>query len=77
MVAEIRVTGASIDPVTSRELFDSGYIDVIHLGGQYHPYAVSSDGERFLIPRPENAPDNTAPAPINVVVNWTATLNQK
>jgi len=44
-------------------------------GLNYHTYAVSPDGQRFLIPRPESAGDaDAAPAPITVVVNWTRAL---
>ncbi len=61
------------DPV---ELFDSGYVNVGHTSN-YHPYAVSADGQRFLIPRPEvtGGPDAAA-TPITVVLNWTAGLKK-
>ena len=62
------------DPV---ELFDSGYVDFGHTGGNYHTYAVSPDGQRFLIPRPEStSSEETAPAPITVGLNWTAGLKK-
>jgi eukaryotic-like serine/threonine-protein kinase len=37
--------------------------------GQRYPYAVSADGQRFLI---HTLPEQTASAPITVVLNWTA-----
>ncbi len=62
------------DPV---ELFDSGYVELGHVGLNYHTYAVSPDGRRFLIPRPESTSDEeTASAPITVVLNWTAGLKK-
>jgi len=50
MAAEITVTGSSLTPGTPRPLFDSEYVNLGH-SGNYHTYAVSPDGERFLIPR--------------------------
>ena len=55
------------------ELFDSGYVNYSH-GSYYHAYAVSPDGQRFLIPRPEGANQGSTPAPITVVVNWPAAV---
>jgi eukaryotic-like serine/threonine-protein kinase len=40
-------------------------------GGAYAPFAVSRDGQRFLINTP---PDMAAESPIIVVTNWTARL---
>jgi Tol biopolymer transport system component len=51
------------------ELFESGYINFTH-GLNYHTFAVSPDGQRFLIPRPEGMADGSQPAPITVVINW-------
>ena len=55
MAADIRVTGSSIQPGTPRALFDSGYDNGAggRSLGNWHTYAVSPDGQRFLIPRPE------------------------
>ena len=36
--------------------------------GSFHPYAVTRDGQRFLIPR------EMRPAPITVVLNWPTLL---
>jgi serine/threonine protein kinase/Tol biopolymer transport system component len=41
---------------------------------QDYPYGVAPDGSRFLINTPAEAND---PAPMIVVLNWTATLKQK
>ena len=43
----------------SPHLFDSGYVNFTH-GLNYHTYAVSPDGQRFLIPRPEGAEEGAA-----------------
>ena len=56
MSVEIRVNGATIQPGEPRALFDSGYLNVNH-PSNYHTFAISPDGQRFLIPRPDVAPD--------------------
>jgi dipeptidyl aminopeptidase/acylaminoacyl peptidase len=79
MATDIRATGSSLQPAVPRVLFDSGYVD-IPLVVNYHPYATSPDGQRFLIPRPESASaaaSDQAPAPITVVLNWTAALRRE
>jgi eukaryotic-like serine/threonine-protein kinase len=59
------------------ELFDSGYVELGHVGLNYHTYAVSPDGQRFLIPRPvSTGGGEAASAPITVVLNWTAGLKK-
>jgi hypothetical protein len=43
-----------------------------------HRYAVSNDGQRFLIASGSNTPvTNGDSIPITAVVNWTATLRQE
>jgi len=76
MSVKVNQGGPSFEYGDSAELFDSGYVNFQHfLGGAYHTYAVSPDGQRFLIPRPEGAVNvDAAPAPITVVVNWTRAL---
>src|SRR5262249_10216519 len=54
MVSNIRVTGAAIQRDDPRVLFQTGYFNSAHAAGQYHPYAASSDGHRFLLPQIEN-----------------------
>jgi len=66
MAADIQITGASVLPGTPRPLFQSGYTLSVHAGGGFLPYAVSPDGQRFLIPRPEMF--STTVGPANVAV---------
>jgi eukaryotic-like serine/threonine-protein kinase len=54
MVSTIRVTGAAIQRDDPKVLFQTGYFTSLHTGGHYHAYAVSSDGQRFLIPQIDN-----------------------
>ncbi len=75
-----RVTSVTVQPSGEglkfsppRLLFESGYINYAHSetgGGIYHTFAVSPDGERFVIPVQRNS-STDAPAPLTVVVNWT------
>jgi hypothetical protein len=45
-------------------------------GGPYHTYAVSPDGQRFLIPRPVSTDQQTTATPIVVVLNWLEGLKK-
>jgi hypothetical protein len=54
MASDIRVSGASVEREVPRNLFQSVYLNAAHAGGQYHAYAVSADGQRFLIPQVES-----------------------
>ena len=76
MAAEIHVASSSLEAGAPRALFDSGYANAVHTTN-YHTYAVSADGQRFLIPRPDIAPPGDTSFPINVVLNWTSLLNRK
>jgi formylglycine-generating enzyme required for sulfatase activity len=69
MVSDIRIAGAGVEASVPRALFDSPYQNFGHFdtgannatdGLWYHTYAVSPDGQRFLIPRPSSA-SNTPP----------------
>src|SRR5205085_6733910 len=67
-----------LQPGIPRELFDSGFVSVPHLGGDYLPYAVSADGQRLLVPRPINDASESGGLPfIAVVLNWTSALIAK
>ena len=65
---DVKSSASTFEAGTPKELFDPGYVN-LPAGGPYHTYAVSPDGQRFLIPRPESAAAET-PAPIVVVLNW-------
>jgi len=76
MAASVSPAGPTFEYGDPTELFESGYVNFGH-GLNYHTYAVSADGQRFLIPRPETAVEaDLAPAPITVVVNWTRGLTR-
>jgi hypothetical protein len=51
MAVDIRGTETSIQAGTPRVLFAAEYVDYHGNVGNWHAYAVSRDGQRFLIPR--------------------------
>jgi eukaryotic-like serine/threonine-protein kinase len=54
MSADIMVMGASIQRDVPVMRFQSVFMSAPHGAGQYHAYAVSPDGDRFLIPQHES-----------------------
>ena len=54
MAAAVTATADSIEVSKPQALFDTEYINFNH-PSNYHTFAVSRDGQRFLIPRPEPA----------------------
>jgi serine/threonine protein kinase/Tol biopolymer transport system component len=73
MAVDVRAEGSSVQPGVPHALFDSGHVAMPHGNAFYPGYAVSADGQRFLIPRREHS---AQPLPITVVVNWTALLKK-
>jgi serine/threonine protein kinase len=65
MAAAVSVRGANFEVGAVKPLFDTPR------AGPRYQYAVTADGQRFLINTP---PKQAASAPISVVVNWTAGL---
>ena len=74
----INATGTTLEFSVPHPLFDSGYVNLgFGHTGNWNTYAVSADGQRFLIPRPEfNLAGDLANAPITVVLNWQAGLKK-
>ena len=75
MSVKVNPAGPTFEYGEPIALFDSGYVNFTH-GLNYHTYAVSPDGQRFLIPRPEGAEEGAAATPVTVVVNWTAAVTR-
>ena len=75
MAVDVRTSGATLERGTPRELFTTAYVNLPHGGGApaYHPYDVTADGQRFLMPLP---PSNRDPEKrqIAVVLNWASAL---
>jgi hypothetical protein len=69
---EFPPTGQTVEPGRPVALFET------HIGGAVQgfnkqQYAVSSDGQRFLL---NVRPDEASTAPITVLINWTAGLKK-
>ncbi len=64
-------TGANFDAGTPAELFQANPRELVATSEQFS-YDVSKDGQKFLI----NTQLKTGIAPMSVVLNWTAKLNQ-
>ena len=79
MVVDVRSNGSTFEAGTPKELFESPYINLAHSGpgtGPYHAYAVSADGQRFLIPHPPSSDTANLTMPIAVVESWAARLRK-
>ncbi len=59
--------GAALEPGVPRKLFSPGFRPALS-----DHYAVTADGQRFLV----LAPVDTAPTTMTVVLNWTAGLKK-
>jgi Tol biopolymer transport system component len=80
MASEIKATAGAFESAVPTPLFEHRYSS----GGGGHPayeylaYAVSPDGQRFLIPRQAStlATENQVPPQIAVVLNWPGGLRK-
>jgi len=54
MASDIQVVGSSVRRSVPRVLFQSVFLSVAHAAGHYHAYAVSANGQQFLIPQIES-----------------------
>jgi eukaryotic-like serine/threonine-protein kinase len=75
MAVEVKNSGSTFVYETAKELFDSQYLNYGH-GRDYHTFAVSPDGQRFLIPRPVESSSDTSSNAVTVVLNWTSLLKK-
>jgi Tol biopolymer transport system component len=75
MAAKVSTAGNSFEASTPVALFDTLYNNSAIRGhtGNWNTFAVSADGQKFLIPRPESS-GSEAGAPVSVVVNWTSAI---
>lgn len=78
MSVEVNGSGSSFVAGRPGELFQPGTYGAVAGGhqGNFFPYAVSPDGQRFLMPQLVGG-DKTGEAPtINVILNWPSLLKQ-
>jgi Tol biopolymer transport system component len=54
MASTVHVTGSAIQRDDPKVLFQTGYFNSVHAAGRYHPYAVSADGQQFLLAQVDN-----------------------
>ena len=78
MAVDVDVRGSALLLGPPKRLFESGYLNLGHTsrnrgGGIYSTFAISADGQRFLIPRPKSN-DAELVNPIVVVMNWAEAL---
>jgi eukaryotic-like serine/threonine-protein kinase len=71
---EVTGKGEVFVPGAEKALFDS--IGFPPHNDSYYPWAVTSDGQRFLIPRRESESGEIPPSPIVVVLNWAAGMKK-
>jgi hypothetical protein len=77
VAVEVNRLGSSINYGSPIELFDVGAVAATgHSGGPFHLYAVSPDGERFLVPHPVSPRDATASPPITVIQSWAKSIGR-
>jgi eukaryotic-like serine/threonine-protein kinase len=74
MAVPVTTSGSAFQWGMPTKLFDSGYRG-IGAGHSYHDFSVSRDGQRFLIPRANQAVAQTSA--ITVVLNWIEELKQR
>jgi hypothetical protein len=80
---EVNTNGGIFEPGSPREVVIFPALNVPHSGGDYHPYAVSPDGQRFLVLQFVNptigvtgqiGPDTYSG--LTVAINWAAALKK-
>ncbi|MBI3048539.1 MAG: hypothetical protein HYY76_09555 [Acidobacteria bacterium] len=67
MATAVSGQGSALEVGAVRPLFET------RAGTPRLPYDVSPDGQRFLV---NTLPEEAAPAPITIVVNWPALLRK-
>ena len=77
MSVEVNESGSSFVAGRPAELFEPGTYGAVGSGhrGNFFPYAVSPDGQRFLMPQAAGGDKEFAPT-INVILNWTSRLKR-
>jgi len=70
MAVQVESKGGTLQFAPPQRLFTFGFEPYAH-PTPFMPYAVSPDGQRFLIPQPfSQSSTNPAELPLTVVLNW-------
>jgi len=75
----VSANGAGLVFSAPKLVFGGRFYTAVHTPNitNYHTYAVSADGNRFLIPRPQQMMDSEDPTSLlTVVLNWTSLLKK-
>ena len=75
MAVAITASGSRVEAGEPRELFDSKVVYPSH-STTVNLYAVSADGQRFLIPIAVSDKTGIDSSPITVILNWTSALKR-
>jgi hypothetical protein len=77
MAVPIEPDGTTLSSGAPEALFGVDMAIVPHstLTPNFHTYAVTPDGQRFVMPLPVSSLHASGGTPITVVLNWTALLN--
>ena len=78
MVLDVKpATASTFEYGTARGLFPSQYFDLLHQGnGNFLPYAVSRDGQRFLMPQVPDAIAEPSTNSVTAVLDWQSLLKK-
>ena len=80
---QVNATGGIFEPSSPREVVIFPALNVPHSSGDYNPYAISPDGQRYLVPQfvlptttvtGQIGPDTFSG--LTVAVNWAAALKK-
>jgi serine/threonine protein kinase len=74
MSTTVRAEVPTFEASSPIELFNPDYTNVLH-PPVYHPFVVSRDGQRFLIPLARDDQQKGSPS-IAVILNWSAVLEK-
>jgi eukaryotic-like serine/threonine-protein kinase len=77
MTVDISAASGALQPSTPRTLFEFSSTGALPHSFVYHTFAVSADGQRFLIPKPVSGSADEVASPITVVLNWQTVLGAR
>jgi hypothetical protein len=76
---DVTPNGSTFESAAPKELFQTRFSNIAGAGHSFTavmPYAVSADGQRFLIAQSPASSEGSAPSPIAVVLNWPSAVKK-